>query len=336
MNIGSMLYKVTGIMTQKEITRRSMQVGKQISQVVAKDGSISVESLQKILSENIGKGIKKVDLVTTKEEMAAGLQRNLGLSEEVSKNFANFCLSASIPGGVDAKNTILNIRVGDLPKEVLANVSAHETEHALFQTFSTEVFESKNPLTKLFANKFVIPMSAEMTQLKVNIEVLLFHDIAKFGNDAVNGWTKYQPTFDGLLKQCKCKTREQLHQKIRKLLYEKKLLCLFDDKRLNFNYAIVLKCVKDSLKDEANAYKVGGAVQKEFYNATHVATGKHATASTMNAMLYEEAIKVINEELTVALKDTFKSMFGIKTAEKSAQRLREKGIEPLIYRPKQS
>ena len=306
MNIGNIVYRATGIMSKKEIVRRTSNIGHDILTHIKQNENITGENIGDILSKHIGKDAKKICITTTKDECTKAIQKNLGFNEEIASQISETCLSASIPAGIKGGQTTLNLRLNDLEKELLANMSTHEIEHALYQTVSLNAKLQTGKIGKFITSvvqKILVPkkLRAKISEI-ANVacgqtQLFLIRDIGHFGSDGVRGWTKYQPTFEGLLKQTRCGSREELHQKIIQGLYQNGVLGKNTNPTFHKWNKICLGMLQHALKDESRAYNVGGQIQKEFYKMTHVATGKKATSSTMLSMLYDEAIIAMKNEL---------------------------------------
>ena len=101
---------------------------------------------------------------------------------------------------------------------------------------------------------------------------------------------------------------EELRQKIREILYMKKILGTEKD-LLNVS---ILKLLKTSIKDESFAYKIGGLSERRYNELLGLNLDGKSSKSELVSLLYKEAYKVLSKEQRHALMNSIKSMFGIK------------------------
>ena len=69
----------------------------------------------------------------------------------------------------------------------------------------------------------------------------------------------------------------------------------------------ILKSLRNTLKDESRAYKVGGASER-YFDALHCSANQNPTKSEMMAYLYDNAISVLNKRIRSAKIERLKSL----------------------------
>ena len=235
--LGKMIYKLTGYMTKKELVRNARAVGKQACTRMQETGrNLSHTEISEILSGVIGKkGAAKIEISGDKASFIKAYMENFGVTKSHAENMANRCLYAAIAKGMGNK-THLNLRIGDMPISQRVNVISHETEHALHRTFSFDIL-----LTKLFGKTSI--GRKYLQKAKANTEVLnekgarlqlnLINRLTGW-NDGAGGIASEISRTDALLEITKCTDKQMLREKIRNLLYEKKVLEIGNDTQNNF------------------------------------------------------------------------------------------------------
>ena len=257
--LGKMIYKLTGYMTKKELVRNAHAVGKQACTRMQETGrNLSSTEISEILSGVIGKkGAAKIEISDDKAGLIKAYMENLGVPKTHAEYIANSSLSAVIPKGKSNK-THLNLRIGDMPIYQSVNTISHETEHALHRTFSFDMLFTKfleksswgrKYLQKIMAKSEVI--NDKSMKLQTNLITLTDWD------NAVGGIALEKARTDALLEITKCPNKQILREQIKKILYEKKVLEIGNDKQNN----LVLKTVIAGLKDESRAYNAGASVE---------------------------------------------------------------------------
>ena len=84
----------------------------------------------------------------------------------------------------------------------------------------------------------------------------------------------------------------------------------------------ILKSVRNTLKDESRAYKVGGASER-YFDALHGSVNQNPTKSEMMAYLYDNTISVLNKRIRHAKIDRLKSLI-------CPSKLKQKLLSPKI------
>ena len=317
--LGKMIYKLTGYMTKKELVRNARAVGKQACTRMSESGrNLSSTEISEILSGVIGKkGAAKIEISGDKASLVEAIVKNFGFPKSSAEMVANNCLSAALGKGIGSK-THLNIQVSNMPAHKSVNIIPHETEHALHRTFSFEMLPPKLLEKTSFGRKYLqkIMSKSEMVNDK-NIK-LQGNLLGLTGwNDAAGGIASEMTRADALLEITKCSDKQSLREWIKKMLYEKNVLEIGNDKQNNF----VLKTAITGLKDESRAYNAGAYVEKLYrqglQDGSHIAT----TKSEVVADIYDEAVQVMKTERRHIQKNRLKEFFGFK-----ANRSKEQGI----------
>lgn len=317
--LGKMIYKLTGYMTKKEVIRNARAVGKQACTRMQETGrNLSSTEISEILSGVIGKkGAAKIEISDDKAGFVKAYMENFGVPKTHAEDIANSSLSAVIPKGKGNK-THLNLRIGDMPIYQSVNTISHETEHAFYSTFSfitlfTKFLEKtslgRKYLQKIMAKSEVI--NDKSMKLQTNLITLTDWD------NALGGIALEKARTDALLEITKYPNKQILREQIKKILYEKKVLEIGNDKQNN----LVLKSAIAGLKDESRAYNTGANVEKLYrqslQDGSHIAT----TKSEIVADIYDEVVQVMKTERRHIQKNRLKEFFGLK-----ANRSKEKEI----------
>lgn len=108
-----------------------------------------------------------------------------------------------------------------------------------------------------------------------------------------------------------------LREKIRNLLYEKKVLEIGNDTQNNF----VLKEIIGAYKDESRAYNAGAHIERLYrqglQDGSHIAT----TKSEVVADIYDEAVQVMKKERRHIQKNRLREFFGLKANRSKEQEI---------------
>lgn len=311
MGIGDLIFRTTGIMTRKTIMRNCSKVGEQISDCVAKNESISSENISEIISNVIGKRASKINVAYDRESIVRTIQENFNVSEAVAKRHARVTRAVSVPKLLGKRTALI---VPQNSKSVdNVNLVPHELEHALMQTFkfSSKVKNmflqllKKLPEKKFNTEKFGKNLS-KINEKGEDLQGRLINELSNLKGQV--GIVDMPATTEGLLKQCNCKSIEELRQKIREILYMNNILGTKND-LLN---AAILKMLKASIKDESFAYKIGGISERKYNELLGLNLEGKSSKSELVSLLYKEAYKVLSKEQRHALMNSIKSMFGIK------------------------
>jgi flagellin-specific chaperone FliS len=280
--------------------------------------NLSSTEISEILSGVIGKkGAAKIEISGDKTSLIDALVKNLGLPKSSAEMVANNCLSAALAKGIGNK-THLNIQVSNMPMHKSVNIVPHETLHALYRTFSFDIlftkFLEKTSLGRKYLQK-IMTKSEMINDKNIRLQSNLMRLTG--WNDAAGGIALEKARTDALFEVTKCTDKQILREQIKKILYEKKVLEIGNDKQNN----LVLKTVIAGLKDESRAYNAGASVEKLYrqslQDGSHIAT----TKSEIVADIYDEAVQVMKTERRHIQKNRLKEFFGLK-----ANRSKEKEI----------
>lgn len=304
MNISRLFYKATGIMPKKEIVRTCKNIGKDISNELKPGDTVNPTRVREILTKYIGKkkaaSIEISDSFDTfkKYTQSAGMSNDLatiaflGSKSAVLQNPKNFKI-------------LLSLRTSDMPTNEAVNTTAHELEHVLFQRFSAKAFLDKMKI-KLLGPKWLnryMQKYAEVINSK-NMEMqqgLAWY--SKLGDSAIGGYVKHPLTEQGLHAQMNLSKNRSLRSFLNDFIKEQ--LENPADKRLNIK---TLKNLRTILREEARAYKVGGATER-YFDIKNGTVSHNPTKSDMYAAIYEKTSEEMTKRLKQAKKDWFKSLF---------------------------
>lgn len=317
-NIGNFIFKATGIMTKKTILRKSSEIGTKVNDLAIKKGKehLSEEEFQNILNNVLGEKAKKIKLVTKKEETVKEAQERLKISAETAESIYTQSSSLVLPK-MNKDTVLLGLRVPELPQSAVGNISAHECEHALFESFSlrSKIIDliNKIPFIKkrgeLVANSYGEIINVALTNLQNSM-------INLTGLGSPIGLTKSK----GLLEHTQIASKERLHKFLQSILYGEKVLVLGNDKQ---NY-ILSNVIISTFKDEIRAYKAGGKAEQAFYKKAGIKTGGNATSSELRTELYNETVQILKKEKLRAKIKWIKTKLGLnpsrETENKAVQR----------------
>ena len=318
--IGELLFRTTGLLTKRGVMRKSTEIGEAISGTIAKNGKIAQNDITEIIGNTLGRKSSKINITFDKESFVTGIQENLRLPQDMGEMLYNNVKAASIPRAYGEK-VIVNLPLEKIDNTIeFANIVPHEFEHALFQAFTP--LRKIDPIVMRLTDRFKkyqkIPFVRKYFEWAESMEQKANPLSAKLQGGLIcevghnfNSFTQiseHTKSIEGLLSQCKCKTIEELHEKIRELLYKREILNVGDFKS---NY-IFSRAFKHVLKDESRAYTVGGSSQKMLLKSLGK-TSENATYSELNSMLFDEAIKILKQESKSNLKNRLRQIFGFKT-----------------------
>lgn len=306
---GFAIKKFSGIMNNREIMKKSSEFGDIIAHKAAENGQVTINDIQSVINTQLGKKAKNINLVQNKEEFLKALQEAQGVPVEVGEMIWQSSLSASMPNAKGAP--ILNIRANEIAVDKIANLSAHEYEHALQQAFSFKhkfaKLYLKTPLGK-YAFKKMSPYAET-----INLDVMFMQGkclaVGKFGRDAAGGITEYKATTEGLLKQAEVSDIKSLRDKFKDFLHYH----IINDECSSKVKMYKLQGLKASLPDEARAYAIGGKAEQTYLSLVGKNPEGFATKSELNSMLNKEALKMVKKELRSMRIKRIKEFFGVKS-----------------------
>lgn len=311
--IGDCVFKTLGTMNTKVIARKCGEIGEQTAKLAHEKGAVATEEFQSILNSTLGKRSKKILLSTDKETYIAEAQRRLNISPELAELSYNGSVSAVLPAKYN-EATLLNLRLNEIPKEEVANVAAHECEHALFNAFSTTGKIGKLLRRTPFIGKKIIGIGERygerINEKNLLTQSMLINSRAEFRE--LTGFTKLKrpkPVKDTIPKITESEFRE--------VLYGEKILELGKDKQ---NY-VIAGVLRGTFRDEARAYTAGARAERAYYEMMGQNNTNLALSSELRANLYKAMELVFKKESKHAVNNWFKSLLGIKpnhTREKQA------------------
>lgn len=320
--ISKLIYKATGIMSKKQIMKTCGNIGKEVSENLRAGNNVDSAKIHEILAHSIGpKNAKKIIITDDLASFKEFAKREIGLTDEVAENFFNNSKSAVIPG--PKSNTLmLSLRTDRMLPDEIVNTTSHELEHVLYKKVGLKALLGKSYL-KLRGKKFLENYANKYGELfntkNMHMQGNLIYK-SKLGLSAIKGFTPYEAGIDGLLKQTGLKSKEELQEMLQKIISEKILLPDCDKRNLK-----VLQAVKETLKDESRAYKVGGSAERQHANAVAMEEvssngsphkdfkpATKLTKSEMLAQLYDEAIVVLKGEIKKQKINKVKSFLGLK------------------------
>ena len=90
MNIHSLLYKVTGRMTKKQIVRTAETIGTDLIARAQKNGDVLVEDVQEVFASHMGKrAVNRIIISGKLAKFKEFLGKHLGMSEDLAEFYYN-------------------------------------------------------------------------------------------------------------------------------------------------------------------------------------------------------------------------------------------------------
>lgn len=304
MNISRLFYKATGIMPKKEIVRTCKNIGKDISNELNTGDTVNPTRVQEILTKYIGK--KKAAKIEISEDFDTFKKyaQSVGMSNDLATMYFLGSESAVLQNPKNFK-ILLSLRTSDMPTNEAVNTTAHELEHVLFQGLSPNTFLEKMKI-KLRGQKWVERYKEKYSEVinAKNMEMqqsLAFY--SNIGDSAIGGYVKHPLTEQGLHAQMNLSKNRSLRSFLNDFIKEQ--LENPADKRLNIK---TLKNLRTILREEARAYKVGGATER-YFDVKNGIVNPNPTKSEMCAAIYEKTSEEMTKRIKEAKKNWLKSLF---------------------------
>ena len=303
--LGRLIYKATGIMSKRGIMKNCERIGNTLAQEIKTNGgNIQIKRVSELLENTIGK--KKAAKITIAEDFDTFknfAKENLNLSDELIDNIFKQTASSVIPPGKSGKS-LLNLKIHDMNNTEALNTTAHELEHLLYNNVSTMAkfrqFILKCMTKSQFENN--LKKGSNITNKKLfNFQKYLI-DLSNIGTtNLLKECTEHKAGLSGLLKQTGFKNHKELQDAIRTKIRQDILLPYCNPANLS-----ILKVVKNAIKDEARAYKIGGKVQRNF------APNENISKCEMISQIYNEASVVLKEEIKNQKNNIWRILFRKK------------------------
>jgi hypothetical protein len=304
--VSNLIYKVTGRMTNKKIVKTAEKIGTELlNRANQNAGNIKVEDIKDVLALNIGNKKASTLIVSDKlDDFVNFVKKFLGFSDELGEKFFYQTKAAVVPGGGKTNNLFLKIDLTafeNLGEKV--NTISHECEHLLHKKLSYRALLEKMQVKILgkkwlqrYMEKYVNLMNEKVFELQGNLLGRL-----NIG-ECATGFTEFKKGSNPLLKQLELKSSDEMVDELRCLIKDYILLPKGDKKNLK-----ILKALRGIMKDESRAYKVGGKLEaKASPNIDNV------TKSELLAQYYDEAIKVLKQEIKNERKNRVRGFCGLK------------------------
>lgn len=309
-SLGRLVFKATGVMSKKGIVKNCKKVGQRVAERMQETGGkIENKEIQQILSDTIGKkAASKIKITGDKECFIEACRKNLEVPDTVAEYLYANSLSAAIPAR--GNGALVNLRLAELPNKQIANLASHELEHGLYYSFSSNAKLTRLINKTSFGKKYIDKMmkkAPEVNEKSFVLQTKLISEIGNLGRSAT-GFTKGTSSISTLLKKSECKSKKELQEKIRQMLYGENIVSAGKEK----DNAFVLKQLIGGLKDEKRAYTTGAFSEKYMNNILGKDLNGLVAKSELNATLYGEAIKVLKQELRHTRLNQVKRFFGLK------------------------
>ena len=302
MGIYRLFFKATGLMPRKEIVRTCKNIGKDLAQELKPGETVNPARVQELVAKRIGKKNAAKIEISDNFNIFQRYAEDLGISKNLTKTYFEGSKSAVLPNPKTSK-TLLSLRTSSMGTSEAVNTTTHELEHVLFKQFSPRANLEKLYL-KLRGQKWLdnyIKKYANIINHKCfSIQHLLLR-FSNLGLAANNGYTENVLTNVGLHSQMKLNkvtTKDFLNGLIQSDIEKP------TDAKLNLK---ILKAVRNTLKDESRAYKVGGASER-YFDSQHGTVNQNPTKSEMMAYLYDNTISVLNKRIRHAKIERLKSL----------------------------
>ncbi len=302
MGIYRLFFRATGLMPRKEIVRTCKNIGKDLAQELKPGETVNPARVQELVAKRIGKKNAAKIEISDNFNIFQRYAEDLGIPKNLTKSYFTGSKSAVLPNP-KASKTLLSLRTNSMGTSEAINTTTHELEHVLFKQFSPRASLEKLYI-KLRGQKWLdnyIKKYANIINHKCFSMQQLLLRFSNLGLAANNGYTENVLTNVGLHSQMKLKnvtTKDFLNGLIQRNI-EKPA-----DAKLNLK---ILKAVRNTLKDESRAYKVGGASER-YFDVQHGSVNQNPTKSEMMAYLYDNTISVLNKRIRHAKIERLKSL----------------------------
>lgn len=312
-SIPRLMFKTTGIMSNKEVVRTSKSIGKRIAEEVKSGNEITTSRIKELLTESIGrKNVNKI-VISDKYEDFFTYMNSIGVKEEslIKQHFDGS--ASAVVLNPKTKSVLLSLRLKGRDVNESLNIIGHELEHVLNQLLTPRV-KLESLWARLRGKNYMDKSLAKYGQLlnekNMFLQNSLFYMLEKtkgsnFVFGAVVPKINQPPTIQGLLKHLSYQDKKDLGNKLNRIV---KALLVNDyktDKK-------ILSMCKVLLKEESRAYKSGGAVER-YWSELNGINSRNANNSEMKSLLYDEALKQVNKEAKKLRLSPLKRLLGIKT-----------------------
>lgn len=230
LNLGRIVFKITGVMSNRGLVKNSCKIGQRIAETMQySGGEIKPANVKRIVQDTIGKKVaEKIEFVDRDTFVSRSLDMGGASKSELEQMLSsaeavtstnNYCRGAS----VFIKDFTNNCET--------AGIIAHELEHALNDSIGkTSVL--RGFLGKFsYGRKYIDKVIAKQEELGLQ--------------------SKYQDLYSEMLSNLETGKRFDIDT-VRNLLYSKGILQLGKDKENR----LILKVLRNAYKDEVRAYTV--------------------------------------------------------------------------------
>ena len=307
--VGNGLFKATGIMSKKTVLRKSGEIAQETATRVVDGKAIDEVEFIDILKKYLGKLSDKIKLVPTKESFLEEMKKASDISEEMASKIYDTCESLIYPR-IDG--VLLNLRLQELAKskEKLVNVTGHECEHALFESYSISSkfreFLRKIPFVSKKIEKAVNSGEFDLLQSRQSVAEGLLIQISK--RQDIVGLTTRTNNLGGLIEQSRQKSAKNFERDLILNMYNSKVI---EPRKYKQNLE-TCDVLISSFKDESRAYEVGGKAEQYLYKLLDVDTKGYTTNSELSSQSYKILVEILQKERKIARKNIIRSWFGLK------------------------
>lgn len=302
MGIYRLFYRATDLMPRKEIVRTCKNIGKDLAQELKSGETVNPARVQELVAKRIGKKNAAKIEISDNFNIFQRYAEDLGIPKDLTKTYFEGSKSTVLPNPKTSK-TLLSLRTSSMRTSEAVNTATHELEHALFKQFSPRANLEKLYI-KLRGPKWSANYAKKYSQIlnekNYDMQAHLLR-AGNFGLSAIGGYTEKALNNAGLHSQMKLKN-ETIKDYLNKLI--QRYIENPVDPKLNLK---ILKSLRNTLKDESRAYKVGGASER-YFDALHCSANQNPTKSEMMAYLYDNAISVLNKRIRSAKIERLKSL----------------------------
>lgn len=311
MNISSIVYKVTGVMSQKQIMSSCEALGRRLI-VESRERPLGIEDFRRCITDIVGPKKAKNIIVTDDVEEYYRFMQGSTFSQRQLKNAVEENKAFVVKNPITRK-TILFISRPDMQVGETLNVVTHEMEHTLQRTTSLKS-KLSNILAKILPNSLIKKINmryasvvAEAYTGIMGLLCTLGHFVSD-GKIISSGFSSCKPTVSDIIGRSKIYDETCIKPNLNMVMD-----IVTEGKTDRFKFRL-LKIVRSMVKDESRAYKVGGQIEKEFFNETE----KQSNSQLLSVVL-EEGVKVLDSEVKKMRKniwvDRFRRLFPFLKSE---------------------
>jgi len=285
-SVGRLIFKATGVMSNRGLAKNSSKIGKAIADVAKKSGgNVEVTQVEKIIVDTLGKkGAKRIKVVD-KDAFIRQVQKNDVASTKELESSLDFMDAAAVADKYTGKSSVY-IKEGSADINEKAGLVAHELQHALGFSFG------KSNLVQRILGEF--PLGRKYIDKSMQ----------KIKSLGIQG--KYQELYQEAFNNLRLKPNGNFNEgEIKELLYSRGILKAGEDKQ-NLR---ILKALRKMYKDEARSYTIQAETNKALGQDLYAKVYEKFTEN------FKSLVNDIGQEAKHVRTNRTRKFFGLKPKE---------------------